>query len=171
MTSSTSLNAKLIFKFIDALSLAVYQWPSPPVEEIGIGDPSVASDQLRVVGGNLGSDAWAVWLPRGGRRRHPVPLLVIREYNFDDVVVAADDAVKFLTLETAAGVLLDPDLADRALDVLGVPDSVRRRGIPEPDLLDGLTRWSSAGRESRYHARRHGAKLTELTSALENEHA
>jgi hypothetical protein len=84
-----------------------------------------------------------------------------------DVIIAADDAVEFLTLETAAGLLLATPGAEQALDDLAVPEHLRRRDVPESDLLDDLTRWVSAGPQIRYHAGRDGTTLAELIAALE----
>lgn len=151
---------------VRTLSIAFFGFPPPTVEEVGLDDPFPAIDQFRVVGSNLGNDGWAVWLPRAGAMPS-APLIVIREYNFDDVIIAADDAVEFLTLETAAGLLLATPGAEQALDALAVPEHLRRRDVPESDRLDDLTRWVSAGRQIRYHARRDGTTLAALIAALE----
>jgi hypothetical protein len=127
--------------------------------------PEDLPPQLRVLGGNLGDDVWAVWLPARDTHATSTPVVVIREHDFDDLVVF-DSVVPFLAVATATGLLYCDDDVGDALDALGVPERLRRREIPESELLDALAEWGTEGRERRYWGGKPGIAAARLAAAL-----
>jgi len=125
------------------LGIGVGGWPPRMLSEWEMPvDREREPRQLRWIGGDLGENVWAVWLPPVGSSL-PSPVIVVRDYNDEDLVVAASGLVEFLRLETAASLLLaSPPGAGEALDVLEVPGELRGGGLDMPELLAELTRWA-----------------------------
>jgi hypothetical protein len=133
--------------------------PLPPTDEL--------PPQLRILGGNLGDDVWAVWLPGRDTRATTTPVVVIREHDFDDLVVF-DSVVPFLAVETAAGLLFSDDHVEQAFDALGVPERLRRPGIPDQELSDALAEWGTEGRERRSWGGKAGITAARLAEVMES---
>jgi hypothetical protein len=125
------------------LGIAIHGWPPTTLSEGDLPvDPKREPRQLRLVGGDLGDDVWAVWLPPLNSSA-PSPVIVVRDYDEDDLVVAASGLAEFLRLETAASLLLNPPPgADAAVDALDVPSDLRDTGLGWEDLMSELMRWA-----------------------------
>jgi hypothetical protein len=156
--------------------IALHGWPPQTLEDFFSPErpedpplplPDELPPQLRILGGNLGDDVWAVWLPGRDTRRVSTPVVVIREHDFDDLVVF-ESVVPFLTVATATGLLDSDDHVEEALDALGVPERLRRPETPEqPELLDALVQWATEGRERRYWGSKGGITAGRLAEVME----
>jgi hypothetical protein len=147
--------------------IALNGWPPPTPDDFGLPQlPEHVPPELRIVGSNLGDDAWAVWLPPRETRADATPVVVIRDYNLDDLVVF-DTVLPFLALATAMGLLESGDPSAEALDALKVPETLSRSWTPERQLLDELAGWATDGREPRHWEVKAGTRLEELRQAVE----
>lgn len=152
------------------VGLALHSWPPLTVADYGLPElPPDVPPELRVIGGDLGDDVWAVWLPRSGEAEQATPVVVIRDHNIEDLV-RFDTMLPFLAVATANGLLhglVDED-ADKseALDALGVPDRLRREKMPEREGLDALAQWATDGRERQHWWRKEGTELPAVAARL-----
>ncbi len=157
--------------------IALYGWPPATLEDFYSPErpedppfplPEGLPPQLRILGGDLGEERWAVWLPGRDTRATTTPVVVIREEDFDHLVVF-DSVVPFLTVATATGLLDFGDYVEEALDALGVPEPLRRPETPEQrELLDALVQWATEGRERRYWGGKAGITAARLAEAMES---
>jgi hypothetical protein len=148
------------------LTLQDFFKPERP-EDRPLTIPEDLPPQLRILGDDLGDDVWAVWLPRRDTCAAVTPVVVIREHDFDDLVLF-DSVVPFLTVATATGLLDADGRVEEALDALGVPERLRRRETPERELLDALAEWGTKGRERRYWGGKPGVPAARLAEAMES---
>jgi hypothetical protein len=147
--------------------VAIHGWPLETLADFGLPElpPNVPS-RLRVIGGNLGDDVWAVWLPLPGESDERMSVVVIREHDLYDLV-PFDGLGGFLRFETAFGLLFaDHDDLEHALDELGVPPRLRRRGESVGEVVDELSAWATGDRERVPPARKAGIPLPALEGRL-----
>lgn len=131
------------------LGIGIHGWPPATLSELGIPvEAGREPQELRCLGGDLGEDVWATWFRPPGSRL-PSPVIVVREHDPDDLVVAASGLLEFLRCETAAGLILEsPPGADEALDALGVPGEVRTAASDWQETLNELMSWSDPALEA-----------------------
>jgi hypothetical protein len=152
------------------VGIALHSWPPLTAADHGLPElPPDMPPELRLIGGDLGDDVWAVWLPRLGRAEDPTPVVVIRDHNIEDLV-PFDTVLPFLAVATVAG-LLDPlfdEDADtnEALDALGVPDHLRSEEMPERELLDAVAVWATDGREQHHWWRKEGTSISGVAEGV-----